>query len=80
MQPTAYSVQDTRDGKGFWNRVGAAWAHKDGQGFDVSLDSMPINGRITLREQRDKRLQEYNEERAAQGEYLPPTQNQGHER
>ena len=35
--------------KAYWDRVGAAFAHKDGQGFDVVLDAMPIDGRVTLR-------------------------------
>jgi hypothetical protein len=28
----------------------AAWAHKDGHGFNVTLDALPVNGRIVLRE------------------------------
>ena len=80
----AYSVQDTRDGKGFWNRIGAAWEHKDYQGMDVQLDSMPINGRVTLRKQVDQRRQEmkeYEEERAAQGQGpFRPDQGQGYGR
>ncbi|MCB1950005.1 hypothetical protein [Nitrosomonas sp.] len=59
----AYSVKDTPDGKGYWNRVGAAWKHKDGHGTEVILDSTPINGRISLRDQRDQRMQDYQDER-----------------
>ena len=62
----AYSVKDTPDGKGHWNRVGAMWKHKDGRGSEIILDSTPIDGRITLREQRDQRMQGYQEERATQ--------------
>lgn len=32
-----------------WNRVGAAWQHRDGQGYDVSMDALPVAGRLTLR-------------------------------
>lgn len=35
--------------KSFWNKVGAAWAHKDGQGNTLQLETCPINGRIVLR-------------------------------
>ena len=35
--------------KSFWNKVGAAWAHKDGQGYTLQLETCPINGRIVLR-------------------------------
>ncbi len=62
----AYNVQETQDGKGIWNRVGAAWEHKDGQGFELNLSSLPVNGRITLRELCEERMQEYSEERKSQ--------------
>lgn len=45
----AYQVRDTAGGKGFWTRIGAAWAHNDDKGFNVQLDSVPLDGRITLR-------------------------------
>ncbi|MEM7291080.1 MAG: hypothetical protein AAF412_12045 [Pseudomonadota bacterium] len=38
-----------KGGKSFWNRVGAAWKHKDGQGYTLQLDAHPVNGRIVLR-------------------------------
>lgn len=38
-----------RGEKSFWNKVGAAWPHKDGQGFTIQLEVVPINGRIVLR-------------------------------
>ena len=60
----AYQVQETQDGKGIWNRIGAAWRHKDGHGVELTLNSLPVNGRVTLREQREERMQEYSQERA----------------
>lgn len=59
----AYSVRDTRDGKSSWNQVGAAWEHRDGKGIDLRLDATPINGRVTLRELRDERINSYEDER-----------------
>lgn len=52
--PTHY-VYQVRDGakegeKGFWTRIGAAWPHSDGKGFNLHLDCIPLNGRIALRE------------------------------
>ncbi len=38
-----------RNDKSFWNKVGAAWQHKDGRGYTLQLDTCPINGRIVLR-------------------------------
>ena len=60
----AYSVRDRGEDKdAAWNRVGAAWRHKDGQGYDVVLDAAPIDGRVTLREQR---REEFKEERKSE--------------
>jgi hypothetical protein len=51
----AYQVRDRQGGKGFWTRIGAAWAHADGQGFNIQLDTVPLDGRITLRVATDKK-------------------------
>ena len=61
----AYAVRNMPDGKEYWNRVGALWRHKDGRGAELVLDSVPIDGRITLREQREQRMEDYQEERTA---------------
>jgi hypothetical protein len=44
----AYHVPE-RD-KAPWTRIGAAWDHKDGEGFTLQLDLVPVtSGRIVLR-------------------------------
>jgi len=45
----AYQVRDREGKKGFWTRIGSAWAHADGKGFNIQVDAMPLDGRITLR-------------------------------
>ena len=50
----AYSVREGKEGKAFFNRVGSAFQHKDGNGFDVALDATPVNGRITLRTPKER--------------------------
>lgn len=32
-----------------WKDIGAAWANKDGNGYSIMLDALPIKGRIVLR-------------------------------
>ncbi|NCQ24433.1 MAG: hypothetical protein COW54_09955 [Rhodobacteraceae bacterium CG17_big_fil_post_rev_8_21_14_2_50_63_15] len=49
----AWHVTDKGE-KSFWNKVGAAWAHKDSKGFTLQLEVMPINGRIVLRQPLDE--------------------------
>ena len=46
----AYQIRDGAEGqKGFWTRIGSAWANSDGKGFNVQLEALPLDGRITLR-------------------------------
>jgi hypothetical protein len=33
----------------FWTKIGAAWAHEDKEGFNISLTAMPLNGRLVVR-------------------------------
>ncbi len=78
----AYSVRDSQDGKGHWNRIGAAWEHRDGQGYEISLDSLPINGRVTLRQLREERMQDYESARGAREprHHAERTQSRGRQR
>ena len=75
----AYNVQETKQGKPVFNRVGAAWQHKDGQGYDIQLESMPVNGRVTLREMRDKQMQSYQGQEQNNGQQHNQQQVQSHE-
>ena len=46
----AYHVRDRGEGqKSFWTRIGAAWAHADGKGFNIQLEVMPLDGSVSLR-------------------------------
>ena len=45
-----YAVRPIGDGtKSSWSKIAAAWAHKDGQGYEVRMDAMPVDGRLVLR-------------------------------
>ncbi|HEV2692921.1 MAG TPA: hypothetical protein VG347_08515 [Verrucomicrobiae bacterium] len=44
----AYQVRKGNSGKDYWTRIGAAWAHAHGNGFNIQLDTVPLDGRITL--------------------------------
>lgn len=33
-----------------WTPIGAAWPNKDGQGFSISYEAIPLSGRMVLRE------------------------------
>ena len=41
------------DGEGktaFWTPIGAAWPNRDGEGFSISCDAVPLTGRIVMRQ------------------------------
>lgn len=48
----AYHIKEVEGGRenGYWTRVGVAFPHKDGKGFNVLLDLLPPDGKIVLRE------------------------------
>ena len=56
-QPThiAYQVRERENQDSIWTRIGAAWQHKDGKGFNISVEAMPLDGRITLRVRTEKK-------------------------
>jgi hypothetical protein len=50
-----YAVTKTEGSdRGLWTTIGAARAHRDGKGFSVKLDYLPLNGgaEIVIREPR----------------------------
>ena len=56
-QPThhVYHVKEKQVGdKGYWTKIGAAWPHKDGKGFNMELELLPVSSgdtlKLTLRE------------------------------
>lgn len=48
-----YSVKDftTSDGeeRSDWRKIGVAFPHKNGNGFNVEFDLIPLDGRLVLR-------------------------------
>ena len=50
---TAYTVREGKEGgKGYWMETGAAWTNRDGS-LSVTLDALPVNGRLLIRERRE---------------------------
>lgn len=39
--------------KGFWTKVGAAWANKSG-GYNLQLDALPVGGKLVLLPPKEK--------------------------
>ncbi len=45
----AYTVVKREGQDDFWLNIGAAFMHQDGEGYNVLLQALPINGKIVLR-------------------------------
>jgi hypothetical protein len=50
----AYTVIPREGQNDFWAPIGAAFSHRDGLGFNVLLQALPINGKIVLRPAKEK--------------------------
>lgn len=48
--PHAVYVVEGEGDSAFWTKIGAAWPHQDGKGFNIQLSCMPLNGRLGVRE------------------------------
>lgn len=45
-----FTVTDSpnEEGKGYWTRIGSCWRQKSGNGFNISLNALPVNGKLVL--------------------------------
>lgn len=53
----AYTVINYKKGsekRARWQKIGAAFAHKDNEGFDLVLFAVPVDGRVVLRKPMSK--------------------------
>jgi len=55
-QPThhVFAVRDTGGDKPFWDKVGAAWEHKDKKGFTQKLDILGLDVELVVRANQPK--------------------------
>jgi len=51
QQPTyqAYTVVKREGQDDYWLNIGAAFMHQDGEGFNIVLQALPLNGKVVLR-------------------------------
>jgi hypothetical protein len=55
----AYHVREGKErDENYWDRCGVAFEHGDRAGFNVVLSSMPVDGKLTLRELREQQGRE----------------------
>lgn len=63
----AYTVIERENSASpFWLNIGSAFAHKDGKGFNIILQALPINtGKVVLRLYEEAPPQQDNKEPVA---------------
>ena len=55
QKPTHRLYRVLGDGRrAVWTPIGAAWPNKDGLGFNLSCDAVPLQGRIVMRAIKDR--------------------------
>jgi hypothetical protein len=51
----AYSIREREGKDSRWTEIGVVFPHKDGKGFDILCDVVPLNGRISIRVPSEKK-------------------------
>ena len=59
----AFTVVKREGQDDFWLNIGAAFMHQDGDGFNIVLQALPIDGRIVLRLPKDDKSEEASKAR-----------------
>jgi hypothetical protein len=72
-----FAVTRTNDSdKGYWAPIGAAWTNRDGKGFNLKLEYLPLLGAdIIIREIDEEAERAYRERRAAGLAAITPDQD-----
>ena len=45
-----FTVRDSskKGERGFWLRIGNAFPHQEGEGFNIRLDALPLDGKLVI--------------------------------
>lgn len=43
------------NGKTYWTRIGVAFPAKNGEGWDIMLDALPVSGKMIIRPPKEDR-------------------------
>ncbi|TQF40095.1 hypothetical protein UNPF46_11570 [Bradyrhizobium sp. UNPF46] len=55
QRPHGVFVVEGEGDKAFWTKIGAAWPHEDGKGFNLQLSCLPLDGRLVVREPKTEK-------------------------
>jgi hypothetical protein len=54
----AYTVVKRENKDDYWLNIGVCFAHEDGDGFNLLLQALPIDGKIVLRRYKEDEEEE----------------------
>ena len=49
-----FFIKDSKDGEQFWQKVGAAWEHKDDKGLTQKIEFFGFNVELVVRESSEE--------------------------
>jgi hypothetical protein len=58
----AYTVIKREGQDDFWLPIGAAFMHQDGDGYNVVLQALPIDGKVVLRLPKDDQAEQSDQQ------------------
>jgi hypothetical protein len=58
----AYTVVKRENKDDFWLNLGVAFAHEDGEGFNLLLQAMPLDGKLVLRTYKEDEEEQQQEQ------------------
>lgn len=59
----AYTVVKREGADDFWLAIGAAFMHQDGDGYNIVLQALPIDGKVVLRLPKEDATDQQPQER-----------------
>lgn len=62
----AYTIVKREGQDDFWLPIGGAFMHQDGDGYNIVLQALPIDGKIVLRLPKDDQGAQQSQEGVAQ--------------
>lgn len=62
----AYTVVKREGQDDFWLAIGAAFMHQDGDGYNIVLQALPIDGKVVLRLPKDDQTEQPDQSRPQQ--------------
>jgi hypothetical protein len=67
----AYTVVKREGQDDFWLAIGGAWMHQDGDGYNIVLQALPIDGRVVLRLPKDDQTEQRPAQQPNERTYKP---------